>query len=53
MDLENADAEVEAGGNVLTEDMNHTGETVHESESIKSASYWDQIDKEELERERM
>lgn len=53
MDLENADPEVEAGGNVLKEDMSDTAEKAHESESIKSASYWNQIDKEELERERM
>lgn len=53
MDLENADPEVEAGGNGLKEDMSDTAEKAHESESIKSASYWNEIDKEELERERM
>ena len=59
MDPENADAEVVVVENVTTEDLNHAGESfspggspADDSEEIGSASYWEEVNQEEIERER-
>ena len=59
MDPENVDAAAAMGENVATEDLNHAGEgsspggsPAEDSETIGSASYWEEVDQEEIERER-
>lgn len=53
MDPENADAGIAMGENTATEDLNHAEESpAEESEALRSASYWEEVDQEEIERER-
>ena len=54
MDSENTDPVVETSGNDVTDSDNiNSEERAEQSEVIKSASYWEEVDQDEMERERM
>ena len=54
MESETADAVVAMEKNKETEDLNHVenGSPVGEAEMVRNASYWEEIDQEEIERVR-
>ena len=54
MESETADAVVAMEKNKETEDLNHVenGSPVDEAEMVRNASYWEEIDQEEIERVR-